>query len=183
MAYDPGTSPYAYNPDRARQLLAEAGYDRGLDLSFDIPTIYPDEAIPLAALLQTHWAQVGIRAQIRTHPDRPGYADMVRAKQIGDACLFDSSPLSSMRVLYEKIHSQRQGPWWQGYQNYAVDQLIDQASTTVDFSQRQGLYQQAYRQIHADAPWIFLYSPTLRYGLSRQLADWRPGADGIVRMT
>jgi len=108
---------------------------------------------------------------------------MVRAKQIGDACLFDSSPLSSVRVLHEKIHSGRRGPWWQGYQNPDVDALIDQAGATIDHEHRQMIYRQAYRRIRDDAPWVFLYSPLLSYGLGQNAANWKPGRDGLIRFS
>jgi peptide/nickel transport system substrate-binding protein len=183
FAHDPATQPYPYDPTLAEQLLAEAGYPHGLKLTLHIPTTHPDESIVLAQHLAEQWAQVGIDLLVSTHTDRPGYADLVRAKQIGDASLFDSSPLSSMRVLYEKIHSGRQGPWWQGYQNPEVDTLIDQASATVTKSRRQAIYRQAYRMIRDDAPWVFLYSPLLSYGLGQNATNWKPGRDGLIRFS
>jgi peptide/nickel transport system substrate-binding protein len=183
FAHDPATPPYPYDPALAEQLLAEAGYPHGLKLTLHIPTTHPDESIALAQHLAEQWAQVGIDLLVSTHTDRPGYADLVRAKQIGDASLFDSSPLSSMRVLHEKIHSGRQGPWWQGYQNPEVDTLIDQASATVTKSRRQAIYRQAYRIIRDDAPWVFLYSPLLSYGLGQNAANWKPGRDGLIRFS
>lgn len=182
-AYDPATPPYSHDPALARQLLAEAGYPHGLKLTLNIPTTHPDESIELAQQLAEQWAEAGIDLLVATHPDRPAYADMVRAKQIGDACLFDSSPLSSVRVLHEKIHSGRRGPWWQGYQNPDVDALIDQAGATIDHEHRQMIYRQAYRRIRDDAPWVFLYSPLLSYGLGQNAANWKPGRDGLIRFS
>jgi peptide/nickel transport system substrate-binding protein len=180
-AYDPSVPVYQHNPVKARQLLAEAGYANGIQIHLDIPTEHPDEAIPLAAALTSQWQAAGIETMVIQHIDRPGYAEMVRAKQIGDACLFDSSPLSSIRVLCEKIHSGLQGPWWQGYQNPTVDLLIDQARATTDDAARRALYQRAYGMIHVDAPWVFLYSPVLYYGVGPQMAGWQPGWDGLIK--
>ncbi|GAB4127092.1 MAG: ABC transporter substrate-binding protein [Roseiflexaceae bacterium] len=181
LATDPDLPIYPFDQAKARMLLAEAGTP-DLQLTMHIPTEHPDESLELAELLSNAWAAVGITTTVVTHADRPGYAEMVRNKQIDDACLFDSSPLSSMRVLREKIHSQLAGPWWQGYRNHAVDLLIDRACATVNNSERQQIYRQAYRSIHADAPWIFLYSPQLRIGLGPRLRDWQPRMDGVVRL-
>lgn len=182
FGYDPATPPYPYDPARAKALLAEAGYGEGLDVILDVPVILPDEAIPLAHLMAEQYAQVGIAAHIREFGDRPGYANMVKAKQIDDACCFDSSPLSTYRCLREKFHSGVAGPWWQGYANPAVDALLDRAEATIDEIQRQTLYRQAYGRIRDDAPWIFLYSPSLAWGIGPRARGWQPGIDGLIRL-
>ena len=182
FGYDPETPPYPYDPDKARALLAEAGYADGLRLVLDVPTILPDEAPALARCMAEQYALVGIATEIREFADRPGYADMVRAKQMDDACCFDSSPLSTYRVLREKLHSGVRGPWWQGYINPEVDALIDQAQATADNARRQDLYRCAYRMIHDDAPWIFLYHPILFWGVGPRARGWAVGIDGLIRL-
>jgi peptide/nickel transport system substrate-binding protein len=106
---------------------------------------------------------------------------MVKAKEMGDACCFDSSPLSSWRVLREKFHSGLQGVWWQGYSNPEVDALLDRAAATVDANSRQGVYRAAYRLIRDDAPWIYLYSPVMSWGLGSPARGVRIGFDSTVQ--
>lgn len=182
LACDSLLPPYAFNPGMARALLREAGYAESLHLVLHTPTIHPDEALSLAEHVSFAWAAIGIETQVITHMDRPAYADMVRSKQIGDACLFDSSPLSSLRVLREKIHAGLRGPWWEGYDNPAVDALIDAASAEPDTARRQAIYHQAYRRIRDDAPWVFLYSPDLLWGVGPSAQGWQPGMDGVIRI-
>ena len=179
---DPATPPYPYDPEKARALFAEAGYADGLRLVLDVPTILPDEAPRLARLMAEQYAKVGVTTEIKEFADRPGYAGMVRAKQIDDACCFDSSPLSTYRVLREKFHSGVQGPWWQGYANSEVDALIDQAQATAGTVERRALYHRAYRIIRDDAPWIFLYSPTHSWGVGPRVRGWSAGNDGLIKL-
>jgi peptide/nickel transport system substrate-binding protein len=179
---DPSAPPYPHDPEKARALLAEAGYADGLHLVLDVPTVLPDEAPHLARRMAQQYAEVGIVTEIKEFTDRPGYADMVRAKQIDDACCFDSSPLSTYRVLYEKFHSGVRGPWWQGYSNPEVDALIDQAQATADNARRRDLYRRAYRMIRDDAPWIFLYSPTYSWGVGPRVRGWSAGNDGLIKL-
>jgi peptide/nickel transport system substrate-binding protein len=179
---DPSTPPYPYDPAKARSLLAEAGYADGLRFVLDVPTILPDEAPHLARRMAEQYAEVGISTEVKEFTDRPAYADMVRAKQIDDACCFDSSPLSTYRVLREKFHSGVCGPWWQGYANAQVDALIDQAQATADNTQRRDLYRRAYRMIRDDAPWIFLYSPTYSWGVGSRARGWTAGNDGLIKL-
>ena len=85
---DPLVPSYSYSPEKALELLREAGYEKGLDVVLDIPAILPDEAPRLAELMAEQYEKVNIHATIREFKNRPKYATMVRAKQIDDACCF-----------------------------------------------------------------------------------------------
>ena len=182
LGHDPGTQPYPYDPEKAKALLAEAGYAGGMELVLDVPTTIPDEAPFLAKCMAEQYARVGITTKIKEYTDRPGYANMVKNKQINDACCFDSSPQSTYQVLREKFHSGEEGPWWQGYANPEVNALIDKAQVTPDVASRRDLYRQAYRIIRDDAPWIFLYSHVYTWGLGPAAQGWTAGFDGLIRL-
>lgn len=182
LAYDPETPIFGHDPAAARALLAEAGFGDGLDLTVDVPLTLPDEAPGLARVMAAMWAEIGVRTTVREHADREGYALMVRAKEIGDAACFDSSPLSSYRVMREKLHSGVAGPWWQGYANPAVDGLLDRAARTPEVGARQAIYRAAYRLIREDAPWIFLYRPTYRWAGRVGAGSWDVGVGGMIEV-
>jgi peptide/nickel transport system substrate-binding protein len=84
-------------------------------------------------------------------------------------------------VLREKFHSGVHGPWWQGYENPLVDELLDRAAATAGTAQRQQLYRRAYRMIREDAPWIFLFSPQHIWGVNRGCPDLETSVDGVIR--
>lgn len=180
LGYNPETPVYPFDPDTARRLLAEAGYEDGLTLVFDIPTSMPDEAVALARLMAEQYRQVGILLEIVEHADRAAYSEMVREKRINDAACFDSSPRSTYRVLREKLHSGLRGPWWEGYENQEVNALIEEAQATFSETERQAIYRRIYTIVRDDAPWIFLYSPTRYFGVSSSMTDWKPRADGLL---
>jgi peptide/nickel transport system substrate-binding protein len=179
FGYDP-VVPYPHDPDKAKSLLAEAGHADGIQLVLDVPTTLPDEATVLAQQMARQFAEVGINTEVREFTDRPAYAEMVRDKQMDDAACFDSSPLSTYRILREKLHSGIAGPWWQGYANPAVDTLLDKARATCDEDQRRDLYRQVCRIVHDDAPWIFLYNPTLFWGVGPRARTFRPRIEGMI---
>lgn len=180
FGYNPETPVYPYDPDKARTLLAEAGFEDGLELIFDIPSVMPHEAPQLAQMMKEQYKQVGISLEIIEHKDRAAYSEMVRNKNIHDACCFDSSPRSTYRVLREKIQSTLKGPWWQGYENTEVNALIKQAESTFDDSERQKIYRRIYTLIHDDAPWIYLYHPTRYWGVGPAMKNWQPKPDGLL---
>lgn len=182
FGYNPDTKSYSYDIDRAKSLLSEAGYRDGLKLTIDIPNTMPDEAPMLGELMKDNYAKINIDVELVRYTDRPGYAEMVRAKRIHDLCCFDSSPISTFRVLREKIHSGQKGPWWEGYTNTEVDRLIDLAQKTFDNKKREDIYKQIFHLINDDAPWIFLYRPTYYWAVSKKLENWKPAPTGILRL-
>ena len=172
-------------PDRtdletARALLTEAGYGDGLRLVVDCPTSLPSEAQALTACLADQLAAIGITIETRVETDRVLYAENVRGKKIGDMCVFDSSPLSTFRVLYEKIDSRQEGSWWQGYANPEVEALLDRARRTVDMGSREEIYREIYRMLQADPAWLTLYNHIQRVALRSSDAGWRMRSDGVL---
>jgi len=147
-----------------------------------LPTRMPDEALELGEMMKTYYAEIGVDVDLVSYSDRPAYAEMVRAKRIHDLCCFDSSPLSTFRVLREKIHSGFKGPWWEGYSNPEVDRLIDEAQKTFETEKREKIYQQVFQLIRDDAPWLFLYRPTYYWAVSKELRDWRPASTGLLTL-
>ena len=184
FGHDPGVLPYRRDPEAARRLLADAGFGAGLELTVDVPLTLPDEAPVLARAMAAQWAEIGVRTTIREHADREEYALRVRAKEIGDAACFDSSPLSSYRVLREKLHSGVAGPWWQGYANPEVDRLLDRAAAATNDGERRQIYRRAYRLIRDDAPWIFLYRPVNRWAARRGVweSGWDVSVGGVIEV-
>ncbi|NNE36648.1 MAG: ABC transporter substrate-binding protein [Rhodothermales bacterium] len=187
LGFNPNAPGFPYDPDLARSLIDDAGLDQPIELVLDVPTTLPDEARDLAIILSEYLAAVGITVDIRVHEDRPAYAETVRTKQINDAACFDSSPVSTFRLLREKFHSGVAGPWWLGYDNRYVNELIDRASRTADIETRRVLYQKAFAMISDDAPWVFLYNPYRLTAISETLAEdtspagWSPTTGGLLK--
>lgn len=181
LGYDPAVAPWPYDPDEARREIAKGGL-KGEKVLIDIPAVLPDEAPQLAVRVAAYLSDIGLMAEVRTEEDRPGYANRVRYRKIGDMACFDSSPSSTFRVFREKFHSGFAGPWWLGFENNDFDQLVDQARRTPDLALRQGLYRKAYRILRDEAPWLFLYNPVrlTAVGPGAALADWRPSTGGLL---
>lgn len=164
----------------ARALLAEAGHGDGLTLEVDCPTRLPDEAERLTGALAAQLAKVGITLNVHIHPEREDYAHMVRRKEIRDLCVFDSSPMSTYRVLYEKIDSRVAGSWWQGYANPEIEALIDKGCITTDRAARAEIWRRAYALLQDDPAWLTLYNPLRVIGIAGEHPDFTMPADGVI---
>jgi peptide/nickel transport system substrate-binding protein len=182
LGYNNNTKFYQYEPNHAKELLNKAGYSNGMKITIDLPKTMPDEAPELGQIMKKYYEKIGIDVEIMSYRDRRAYAEMVRDKKIHDLCCFDSSPLSTFRVLREKIHSRINGPWWEGYRNLLVDQLIDQSQITFEIHEREAIYKKIFQIIRDDAPWVFLYRPTYFWILDIALKNWVPTSIGILNL-
>ncbi len=182
LGFDPDFVGFPFDPDRARTEIERDQDGVPSTLKLDVPTVLPDEARALAAGISEQLAALNIAVETVVHHDRTAYADMVQASEIHDAACFDSSPASTYRLLREKFHSGIAGPWWLGYTNEGVDELIDRGARTVNVAARRTIYQEAFRQISEDAPWIFLHNPTRLTGVRGKALKrgWRPARAGLA---
>lgn len=169
--------------ETARFLIVEAGYADGLALEVDCPTRLPDEAVALTAAVGEQLSAIGVSLNVHFHEDREAYAHGVRLKKVRDMCVFDSSPLSTFRVLAEKIDARGEGSWWLGFHNGEVEALLDEGRRTTDAAAREGIYRQAYQKLQADPAWLYLYNPLRVTGLSGSHPDWRMRSDGVLDVT
>ena len=180
LGYDGDQPPIPYDPDRARALLKESGHGEGLSLTLDSPTSLPNEAVRLSNALSEQLSRIGVEINMVYTEDRELYANKVRRKEIHDMCVFDSSPLSTFRVLKEKVDARFAGSWWQGYHNTEVESLLDKARLTIDRSRREGMYKQCFRLLNEDPPWLYLYNYMNITCRAPQFSTWQPPAHGVL---
>ncbi len=172
--------PYGYDPERARALFAAC--DMPQELVLRTPLVIPDRAPQVAAMIQEQLARIGIRVRIESESDRPKYAMDTSQKRIGHLALFDSSPLSTYRVLQEKISSQTQGLWWQGVTDIQADQLIDAAHLTLDNRKRSEAYNRCLSWLHQNPHWLYLYHPVKLYAHRADFSGIELDHAGLIRL-
>jgi peptide/nickel transport system substrate-binding protein len=179
---DVDAPPFAHDPAQARSLLEEAGYGEGLTLQVYRPTSLPDEAEALVDAVAAQLAGIGVQFEVHVEADRTRYANQVRLKHIHDLCVFDSSPMSAFRVLYEKLDARIAGSWWEGYHTPEIERLLDEARRTVDDARREALYRACYRVLQSDPPWLYLYNHRGRVGFRGDGGGWEMPADGVLNV-
>jgi len=151
-----------YDPDEAKELLAEAGFPDGLEVTlwcYPNPRAYNPSGAKLAEAIASDLEKIGIDAEIQTmewtsylaRSKSPEYFD-------GPFCLGwmgDNGDVDNF--LYALLSSDNiPGGNRSRYSNPAVDSLLLQAQQLSDESKRADLYRKAVKQIVADAPWAFL---------------------------
>lgn len=176
-----GYSPiktYEYNPEKAKKLLAEAGYPNGFEASLWTPEgRYPMDA-QISEAVAGELAKVGIKVKLRKwewgayinntrkKPEDAKYEMFLLgwAPSTGDADwgirpLFYSkewAPIGSNRCYYK---------------NPEADKYIEAGMTTADPEKRKAAYKKAQQIIVDDAPWVMLHDMVQSVGVAANLEN------------
>ena len=147
FGYNDELEPYPYDPEKARQLLAEAGYPNGFTMELSTEDVRRDIAEAYAFML----SQVGITVNVRPWGDRTAMYDAMARGEL-DAMLTDwgDSAMDPLGIFLPKLRTGDRGNYG-GYSNPEVDDLINRAESTTDPELRAELYRQA-QAIVRDAP-------------------------------
>jgi len=176
---NPDLVPYAYDPDKARALIEEAGYAPGeLEVTMDAPQgRYPmdsDAALAIAASL----GEVGITVNVQ-YNEWGTHLDKIVNRQTGDMFFLGWGPaLDAMGTLAYLFVGDST---YSSYQNPEVEPLITEATSTVDDAARQELWYQVQQMVYDDAAWLFLWQQHDIYGVANTI-DWAPRADEFLWM-
>ncbi|MER2107697.1 MAG: ABC transporter substrate-binding protein [Solibacillus sp.] len=165
-AYDPNFVDYEYNPEKAKQLLAEAGYPNGFDTVFQTSVDGSGQLIPvpMAEWIQQDLAEVGINVKLETY-EWISYIGMWTnmSEEIGFNQM--SWGMTSPFHLYNIVHS-ASGANASNYSNDEVDSLINSALTATDPAQAVEHWKQAHQIIADDAAIIPIVNDTAPYAMA-----------------
>jgi peptide/nickel transport system substrate-binding protein len=169
---------YPYDPDKAKALLAQAGYPDGFSFNFKAPDgrYLQDKAV--AEAITGQLAKVGIKAELETVEWSTYVQGIVGRKY--ELFLLSQGGVQVGPAVQTNWSSRIKGIAWQGYTNPAADELIDKAAQQVDSSQRQATYEQLMKLAWDDSPWIFLYHQQDIYGVGSRVKNFRPTSEAVV---
>jgi peptide/nickel transport system substrate-binding protein len=145
---DPDRGPIPYDPDRARELLAEAGYEDGFSMVLGTPNDrYINDGQITQAVAQM-WTQIGVRTEVDAKTfsafiaDRNAFAFSAFLAGWGAGTGEMSSPLGAL-VATRDPDRDLGGTNFARHSNEEVDDLLMEALATVDDDERESLLREA----------------------------------------
>jgi peptide/nickel transport system substrate-binding protein len=173
FGYDGGVKGYRHDPARARQLLAEAGFPDGLEITLDSPAGRYQGDKEIAEALGGQWLKAGFKPKVRT-PEWGAYFKRYLGKEFPDAYLLGlGGPMQDGDELYNLVSSKGRGLY---YKSNKIDALFDLGRSTMDLATRRRVYADLQRAMVEDATWVFLLQQVDVYA-SRERLTWTPRAD------
>lgn len=174
-AHDDSLSPYPYDPDKARQMIKDAGFE-GAEITFYVTDGGSGmlDPVPMGTAIQADLEAVGLKVKIETYewntflgkvnPGIEGKADMAEMAWMTN----DPDTLPFLALRTEAFPDK--GGFNSGYySNPEVDALLEKARTSTDQAERATLYKQMQQIVVDDAPWLFV-------------ANWKQNAVASARV-
>ena len=177
IGHDDTLPEFEYNPERAKELLAEAGYADGIDVRVTVNTKYQGN-VAIATAFQEQAKAAGIRVQVE-QVDSAAWSDMKMSGGVDCGIsnwYVDYSDPESM--LYPMTKTDTNSSFWH---NDEFDQLMADGIATTDTAERQEIYAKAEhimtREDWATTP---LYNETKYYLLNPNITGFE--IDSTFRM-
>lgn len=177
FGYDPAVPLYDYNPKKARELLAAAGYPQGLELTLASPTgrYLMDKDVSQAVAGQL--SENGIKTNVKVKEWGTHIRD-INSHEMTDMYLLGwcLPTLDPDNWVWPSFHA---GEPFSNYSKPEVDKLMEQARGEMNVEKRKKLYSQLLHLIRDEAPWLFLYQQVDLYGVGARI-KWSPRSDEII---
>ena len=188
--YWPGIVNYAphYDPGKAKQLFAEAGYTPGPDgvlqkggrpLSFTMFTAPIDTWTRSAQLMQAGLRAFGVKVDIQSYE----FGTLLEKLKKGDhSAEYMGYTYNEPDIFYVWFASANIGTGlnFSHYSDKALDAMIEQARRTMDTSKRAALYADLQRYVVDKALWVPLWTPLNYIALQPSIKDAKVHPDGYI---
>ncbi len=175
--YDPSFFAYDYNPDRAKALLAEAGFPNGFEVELLFSNIWWWEE-PMAVQVSDQLKAVGINARPQRITGSDLWARGAPARQDMPLFTFEHGPIVLDPVYTISLLARSNGVSNRAkYNNPAFDALGDRARTNPDRAVQAAAVKEAQRVWMEDAPWICTVYPQTFETMAPNVSGWVPHPD------
>ncbi len=166
-------TPYEYNPDKSKELLAEAGYPDGFEVTIDCPNdrYVNDERICQAAASML--AKVGVKVEVFAQPKSKYFAKVLQQNGYDTSFyLLGWTPgsIDSHNVLANLLSCQNAekkiGLFNLGnYCNARVDEITGLVEKETDPANRQALIDEAFQIVKDDVGYLPIHQQPLSWGV------------------
>ena len=173
--YDPALQPIAYDPDKARELLEQAGWDSSRTLRFYVNS-GDSTFINGVQVIAAQWAQVGINVEITT-------VDLATLMTVAGTTDYD---IMAVQYTYAPVDPYPDVTWllggegsWTGYYDAEVMDALDKTQQTSDTEQIKGYYSLVDRKMQEDVPMFSVYIISAQGAVNNRVTGAEPSVYGF----
>ena len=176
LGFDASVKPFPYDPARAKQLLAEAGYPQGLDTTWSISSGVFLKDTEIGEAVAGQLRQVGIRVKLvpteRAKIQKDAQENTFQGiTSVAWGTQFEPDPMLNWVMTRAHMTTPR------------LTELVLQGRSEVDLEKRRKTYQELYRLAHDEAMWLFVHAQDELWAKRRDV-PWLPysitGSKAIV---
>jgi peptide/nickel transport system substrate-binding protein len=167
--------------NKAKSLLAEAGYDDSNPLVFEITTSNSSQIRPYAAeILQYQLKKVGVIVNLRVM-EWQAFLNMVVFPNEFDSVLlgWSLSPAPDPYMFWHSDNDKSGGFNLVGYHNKKMDKMIEKSQSVVDKKKLSKMWQKMFKILVEDNPYLFLYIPNSITVINKNIKNVENSQSGI----
>ncbi len=177
-ALPPASLPFAKPDfDKARKLLADAGYPAGFTFKIVTASTY-EGGLAVAQVIQNQLSKIGVKAELDV-VEWGVYIDRWVKRDFDSMVEIRGGSAEPDRFLYRTLHSTG------GVNNFLfkdaeVDKLLDQGRALTKNSERKAVYDKLQTVLTEKAPVIFLYSPMENQVMGKKVSGFKQVGNGSI---
>lgn len=177
MGVPEGLNEYAYDPDKARQLVKESGWDENRTVEMMYNPSSTSTFTNMVPIIQSQLAEIGIKINL-LQLDAAGInlkltTDHDYEIYIGGGGVYGADPnISSKYYLSNSFTPGGANSVW--YANEEVDALYQQGREAGSLEDRKAVYTTLAQLLNEELPSIFLWSPNTNFAYSNRLQGFSP---------
>jgi len=178
LGHDPSLKPYPYDPQKAKQMLAAAGYPNGFTLKFQGTSgLYVNDTLFQQAVMG-YLSKVGVTLE---------YQQVEASQYVQTFLSGKEAPVFHAALNYFPVQDADFAWQWlestsptKLYSNKEFDQLFAQSRVTVDVNERKALLLKIAQLLYADPPAIMLFQPPDVFAASAKVIGFIPRPDLVI---
>ncbi|KMM81801.1 ABC transporter substrate-binding protein [Pseudomonas deceptionensis] len=182
-SYDTSIKDAPFDPEKAKQLLKEAGIKDGTEITLwamPVQRPYNPNAKLMAEMLQSDWSKIGIKAKIMTYE----WGEYIKRSKGGEngAMLIgwsgdNGDPDNWLGTLFgcDSLEGNNFSKWC----DPQFDKLVKAAKATTDVAERTKLYQQAQQLLKSQVPMTPIAHSTVYQPMRKNVEDFKISPFGL----
>jgi peptide/nickel transport system substrate-binding protein len=176
FGYDPSRQPFAYDPDKAKQMFAAAGHPDGFEVTFKYTSGRYAQDKETGQAIAAQLQRVGVRTKQEVL-ESGAFLTQLSTLQLNDMFFSGSLPPPDAHFTFQTYQT---GFRYSYYSNKELDALIERGASTANRDERTRIYLQALDIIDKDPPGVPLFAPDDVYAGGKKLGGFTPRGSQFI---
>ncbi len=173
--YDESLTPVSYDPEKAKALLEEAGWDGSQTIRFYVNS-GDSTFVNAASIIAAEWAAVGIKAEIQT-------VDFATLMSVAGTEDYD---VLAVQYTYAPVDPYPDVAWllggegsWTGYSDDTLNDALTKSQLTSDPEETKELFSVVDKKVQEDVPMFSAYVISAQGAVSKRITGAAPSVYGF----